>query len=834
MKTLLLGKISAALLVLCLNSNARAAQGGLPTARAQSIRPLMFEPNQGQVDPSVAFISHGKGYTMLLSPAEVIVALHDGPPITSLKTQFRNRIQGLVAEKSANPAREALIRMSFVGANPDLRLTPLEPLPAHINYLTGNDPSLWHQNIPAFARLQSRDVYPGIDLVYYGTEGQLEFDFVIQPGADPARIQFTVEGADDLRIDAHGDLVIRAGNSEMHHHKPVIYQQEGGTRRNISGGYVLKGKSLVAFELGAYDHSKNLTIDPTLWYSTYFGSSTNIGLIGRFGGGTDVANGIAVTPNGTTYVVGTTDGTGFLVGGGTNTIRLIEFRSTVGKDVFVAKYSATTSTNDPPILLNLTFLGGSGDDDGEGIALDPQGNVYVTGVTTSTNFPVTAHAPQQFLADSANPAGGAGDAFVAKLTIPDSGSPTIVYSTYLGGVGKDAAFAIAVDANQNAYVAGSTISSNFPTTFGAFQRHCSSCPNAVSDAFVAKLSPTGSQLVYSTLLGGSSEDIAFGVAVPTNGGPAMVTGAAFSTNFPVTSAAFQKTRRGVADAFVTEVGAFGTNLVWSTFLGGSGGDVGESIVFPGFLFEFAVVTGWTDSRDFPVKNAFQPTSAVGTHAFVTAISKGGGGLGFSTYLGGSGTEFGFGITKDPANNLYVTGFTTSTNFPTLNAIQNHLAGSADVFVTEFSLTGTNLFSTYFGGSDSDTGEGIAVDGTGRAYIAGYTSSADFPVRNAVQGVYTGGNSDGFVAKLGGLAHAATLANLLVQVESLDLNNGLINSLRSVLEQAQISINSGRAATASSQLGAFVAHLQDLADSGQLDAEIAQSLIAQAEAIAGTP
>jgi Beta-propeller repeat len=830
-------------------SSGMAMQSPGTSAETHPLRPLMFEPNQGQAPSGADFLSHGRGYTFLLAPTEATMVLHTGAGNPSRRTELRNFLSG--AAPASAPSHSTVLRMNLIGASAQAQLEPLSPLPTRLNYFIGNEPAYWHQNIPTFAKVAARNVYPGTDLIYYGAEGRLEFDFVLGPGADPSLIRLSLEGADGLQILNDGDLAVRAGGGELRYHKPLIYQQDGITRREVPGRFVLKGGTEFAFDISAYDHSKALTLDPILWYSTYLG-----GDIPPFTGAADVANGIAVTTNGTTYVVGTSDGVRFIFGGGTSSQRFFVSRTDTNivlkENVFVAKYTATTNASQTPVLMNMTFLGGSGDDRGEAIAVDKQGGVYITGSTTSTNFPVV-NAFQRAFAGARPPtdlvlvgASYPGDAFVAKLSIPDCcdvpfiGPPSyIVYSSYLGGASQESGFGIAVDATGNAYVTGMTYSTNFPTTSKAFQRVCKSCTGGFADAFVTKISPGGTAIVYSTFLGGDREDDAFAIAVNPATGVAYVTGITYSQDFPhpgITPSIlpFQPSLNGPSDAFVSVVGATGTNLVWSTFLGGSWYDVGYGIAVspPGFRTDVHV-TGQTMSADFPAVAAFQPAISGIENAFVTKILSGGAGLAYSSYLGG-GAEQANAIALDAANTAFITGETRSTNFPVKNAIQPVADRTPDAFVAQISILGSNLFSTYLGGKGEDSGQGIAIDGAGRAYIAGWTTFTNFPVLNAVQSFFNGGASDGFVAKLGALGHEVTMNELLAQVESLDLEEGLITSLRVLLEHAQQSFEAGRRQTALAQLAAFGAQVHALEKAGQLNESTASLLGSGAEALSSSP
>jgi hypothetical protein len=623
------------------------------------------------------------------------------------------------------------IRMIFAGANTTPRVTGLQELPGKANYFIGNDPTTWRTNVPTYAKVRYDDIYPGIDLIYYGNQRQLEYDFVVRPGADPTRIVLGFQGAARLEVDAQGDLVLHTAAGPIRQRKPVIYQEVDGVRTEIQGGYVLTDRHQVSFRVAAYVASQPLIIDPVLFYSTYLGS-----------GGLDGGSGIAVDTAGNAYVTGETFSMNFLTPFPT-TPGSFQTTSGVGSDAFVTKLNPTGSA-----LVYSTYLAGSGFDTGSGIAVDALGNAYVTGATRSGDFPTTLGAFQPTFG------GGFNEAFVTKLNPTGS---ALVYSTYLGGRGGflgDGGSGIAVDGAGNAYVTGATDSPDFPTTVGAVQPTI----RGGFDAFVTKLNPTGSALVYSTYLGGTSaSDEGSGIAVDTAGN-AYVTGSTFSRDFPTTVGAFQTTRGGGFDAFVTKLNPTGSALVYSTYLGGSDFDFGNGIAVDtaGNVY----VTGRTDSSDFPTTlGAFQTTFGGGFNdAFVTKLNPTGSALVYSTYLGGSRSgDVGLGIALDTAGHAYVTGETNSSDFPTtVGALQPTFGGGfSDAFVTTLDPTGSALvYSTYLGGSGTpikqDTGFGIAVDTAGNAYVTGETSSSDFPTTAGAFQPTFGGTSDAFVAKITGI------------------------------------------------------------------------------------
>ena len=532
--------------------------------------PLHFEANHGQTDARVSFLARGPGYTLFLIPTEAVLALRPPPAASPPPAANQKRI--------AKPTPPVL-RLQFVGANSRAQVVGREELSGKSHYFLGNDPRKWRTNIPTYARVQYKDLYLGVDLLVYGTQRQLEFDIIVAPGADPRAIRLGFQGVDNLDIDAQGDLILRTRGSEFRQRKPFIYQEINGTKKTVPGMYVLTGKFQVGFQVAAYDPTKSLVIDPMLTYSTYLGGSDY-----------DAGRGIAVDAAGNAYVTGETYSTNFPLAN--------PFRGTfAGGDAFVTKLNATGSA-----LVYSTYLGGSDDDVGHGIAVDGAGNAYVTGLTRSANFPAVNPFQRAYA--------GGGDAFVTKLNATGS---ALVYSTYLGGSDQEAGHGIAVDGAGNAYVTGWTRSANFPAV-NAFQ---GTYGGGIMDAFVTKLNTTGSALVYSTYLGGSNTDFGFGIAVDAAGN-AYVTGETESGNFP-TANSLQPAFGGTGDAFVTKLNAAGSALVYSTHLGGSGYDASHGIDLD--AAGNAYVTGWTSSPNFPTMNPFQRAYAGDSDAFVVKITE---------------------------------------------------------------------------------------------------------------------------------------------------------------------------------------------------------------------
>lgn len=697
---------------------AQRCVAALSGASAVESLPLSFEKNVGQTDERVQFLARGAGYTLFLAQAEATLLLQRADEKLRMeRASVRARgnvFPGRSPSSPAESASQAVLRLKPVEAAARPSAEGVEELPGRVNYFLGNDPARWRTGIPTYAKVKYTEVYPGVDLVYYGRQGQLEYDFIVAPGARPEAIRLRLEGADRVQLDSDGDLLASVAGGSVRMKKPVVYQDLAGERRTIPARYILTGRDQVAFEISSYDRTRPLVIDPVVLYSTYLGGS-----LGEIGAG------LAVDIVGNMYVAGTTTSADFPLS------RAIQSSPGGNSDVFVARLNPAGT-----VLVYASYLGGSNNDEAAGLAIDGFGNAYLTGVTASANFP-TAFALQAVF-------GGETDAFVAALS-PGGGS--FIYSTYLGGTREDAASDIVVDGLGNAYVTGITRSVNFPTTVGAFDRGCGTdvlCNGGVLDAFVTKLNSRGSALVYSTFLGGSGVDVGAGIAV--SGGNAYVVGFTESTNFPL-QRPFQPQPRGGRDAFVTRLNSAGSGLVYSTYLGGTGNDAAARVAVDGL--GNAHIVGVTDSTNFPTAVPLQATHGGDEDAFVTKMNAAGTRLIYSTYLGGSEADRGADVVVDLTGVAHVVGTTRSANFPTANPLQAALNGSSDVFVARIGgPQGLALtFSTFLGGSGEEIGFRVATDVSGNTYVTGATSSTDFPTRNPLRPT-SGGGADAFVTKIG--------------------------------------------------------------------------------------
>jgi hypothetical protein len=714
------GQVSAASVTSQPATATPAARGRIQANYASL--PLAFEANQGQTDSQVKYMARGNGYTLFLTANDAVFSLQSRSSESATSRIRRGAVPQAKnsTEQDTQKDLTAVVRMQLVGGNSLAKVSASGQLPGKSNYFLGNDPSKWHADVPHFARVSYEDVYPGVNLAYHGAQRQTEFDFVVAPGANPAPIGLHFTGAQGIKTDDSGNLVISSAAGDVELHKPVAYQEQNGARQLVDARFILKANNQVSFELGNYDRSRELVIDPSVSYaySTYLGGSGN-----------DEGQAISFDGTGAAYVTGETTSANFPVTGASTLAGT--------QNVFVTKIAADGSS-----LVYSTYVGGNKSDSGNSIAVDASGNAFVAGGTSSTTFPVMPNpgALQTTLKGTTN-------AFVFEL----GSSGTLTYSTYLGGTGADVALGIALASGSSGdvYVVGGTSSTDFPI-LGAIQGTLGT--GNIRDGFVTKLNSSGTALVFSTYLGGSSVggDVAGAVAVDSSDN-AYVTGQTYSLTFP-TKNAFQSAcgscTGGNSNAFVTVINPLGSAYVYSTFLGGNATDAGDGIAVDS---TGAYVVGITTSSTFPTLGGLQNSYGGGTDAFVTKLKPDGSALLYSTYLGGSGFDAGASIAVDAGNNAYITGQTNSTNFPTGGATQSAIGGGYDAFVSEINSTGTQLvFSTYLGGSANEDVGGnygaIAVDSTGaNIYVTGNTASTNFPTSGALQTTNKGG-TDVFVVQ----------------------------------------------------------------------------------------
>jgi hypothetical protein len=707
---------------------ARDSVAGNSAAVNAAKLPMLFEENRGQADPSVRFVSHTPGGTLLFSRNEVMLRV-----MTSTGSGDAAKDNGVA------PLESGLLRLQFVGANASPEVQAGQALSGKVNYLLGNDPGRWHTNLSTYSEISYVDLYDGVTLKYEGNDSNLKGTYVVAPGADPGSIRWRYSGAESVSLNGNGSLEIITGSgsraAKLLEQAPIAWQDIQGQRMPVRAGYSLAGDGEASFVLGSYNRDYPLIIDPTIVFSTYLG-------------GEDQDQGLAITVDaaGFIYVAGEAQSADFPTTPGA-------FQNSFGdglSDAFVTKFAPDGTT-----LVYSTYLGGDLTDIAHDFYVDGAGNAYLTGMTTSANFPTTPGAFQT------TPPGDT-DAFVTKLNPSGSG---LIYSTYLGGLGElggDEAYSIAVDVQGNAYVTGVTGSRNFPVV-NPFQADCRPAAPFCHDAFVSKLNPAGSALLFSTYLGGRSVfEEGQGIAVNAQGN-AYVTGFTDSDDFPLHNPIKPSMIAGDTDAFVTEFSLDGSSLVYSTYLGGYNAmDKGYGIALDSS--DNIYVTGWTDSGDFPTANPYQATFAGNNDGFVTKLNPTGTAYLYSTYLGRFGTDIAYDIALDQANNMYVTGYTSSEDFPVVNAVQPIYGGFYDAFVTAIDASGgpNLIYSTYLGGTSYEHGFGIAVGG-GNTYVTGDVVSTDFPTTNPYQPQLGGDGSytDAFVVKIAGGAGGTPTPTLAV-------------------------------------------------------------------------
>lgn len=696
--------------------------------------PIYFEKNVGQANPKAKFISRSEGYKIFLT--------QQGEAVFSIKTSSMpnpalTNSDGLGGVNVRIPNQTlSTFSMKFADSNPKPKVTSEDELLTKVNYFIGNDSRKWHTDISTYGKVRYQEVYPGVDVLFYGTQRQLEYDFVVAPKANPAQVQIEFTGVDNVSIDrATGDLVIKVADQEIHQHKPFTYQLVNGVKQEVASSYYIQTGTdsvRVGFNVSSYDRNQPLVIDPTLEYSVLLG-----------GGAGDFFNHFRVDSTGAVYVIGVT------VSSDLPTKSPFQQSLQGQLDTLVAKFSPTGT------LVFATYLGGTNGEVGLNIAIDATGNMYLVGGTLSTDFP-TVNPLQS--ANRAKP--GAESAYVTKL---NSTGNTLVFSTYFGGQNQrlglglgDQAIGITVDSNNNVYFCGFAISPDFPVTPGVFQNK----RRGGFDAFIAKLDPNGTSLVYATLLGGDGNVVqGANSIVVDSGGNAYVVGVTASRNFPTTSGTVQEQFGGATDLFISKINPTGSNLVFSTYLGG--GDTEDAVPAQGggFFTDFNGITldtmgniyiaSYTVSANYPVANAIQNTYGGGARdAVVSKLDPTGSKLLFSTYLGGTRSDGSFGDPSlDAKGNLYIAGDTFSNDFPTVRPIQNSNGGGEDAFVVRIDQVNNRLdYSTYLGGNDNDFANNAIADPQGNVYIAGAAKSKNFPAVNSSQSS-TNGDFDGFIAKI---------------------------------------------------------------------------------------
>lgn len=668
--------------------------------------PLVFE-RTAQASNPVRFSAHAGGYSLsLTSGGARIVA------------------------PAANGAHPRAVSISLLDSNPRAEISGLDPLRCRTNYFIGNRKQDWRLGVETFARVRYRAVYPGIDMIYYGADRELEYDFRLAPGADPGRIHLKFDGIDRMSVAADGKLVVESGGARLIERIPAVYQDApAGARRRIAGRFRMLGPNDVGFEIAAYDRSRPLTIDPALSYSTLLGSS-----------GADAVTGVKVDKNGLVYVSGYMSAGDFGAAGSS-------YQAAPGglSAVFVAVLDPSRQGADS--LQYFSYIGGSGADQPNAMALDAAGAIYLTGSTTSTNFPLAGSAPQ-----SAS-AGGASDAFALKFNPKASGADALAFSTYLGGSDQDVGYAIDIDPQGVMYVTGLTLSGDFPLTSSAYAR----VRYGNQDAFITKVDPNSGSFAYSSYLGGESDDAGRAIAVAPSG-MVYLAGDTLSSQFPQAGFQYLGSAPGGGDIFIAQMDLTKTgtdSLVYSTYLGGSKLDAVRRLTIDaaGKL----LLTGYTLSPDFPLAgSALQSALAGPANVFVARFDPSAppsGAVLYSTYFGGSGGDVAYDLETDAAGAIYLTGYTLSTDFPvTPDALQRNNGGGFNAFISKLTIgpdKSALVYSTYAGQDGINVGYGVAAAPSGAIYAGGQSAGDNVATTDsAAQHDFAGGLSDGFLMMIG--------------------------------------------------------------------------------------
>lgn len=730
--------------------------------------PISFEPNQGQAAPGIQYVGRGKGYELSLKRTSATMEIHRGKLDGEVIRMIQDRRLGaagtmrMLKQRRQTESNDfAVVQMKMVDANPETQLVASGQEPGKVNYLVGKDRAHWHSNIPLFGRVKYKQIYKGVDLAFHGAGGHFEFDYFVSPNADPAQIALKFEGANKVRTTSQGDLVLSTAAGDVELLKPVAYQGEGGSREFVRARFAVNGDR-VSFQLGQYDRRRELVIDPTMTYSTYFGGSL-----------ADYGLAIAVDGSGNEFVAGATDSSS--VPGDPN-------GTSGGYDVFLTEF------NSAGVLAYTTIFGGSlGDDFPGGIALDSQG-IYIAGTTDSSDFPTSSAAPQPaFQGGGSN---GKNDAFAVSISLDGT---ALNWATYIGGSDSDSGLGVAVDGSHNVYVVGETFSNNLPVINALPSGSALNLGKNTGDddGYIAVVNAAGTAFNLVSYIGGSNADLATGIALDGSGN-AYVSGITVSTDLPVTTGVVQSSLNGsgIDDAFVFGIkasalaaadqrsssSAFAATTVPKNEMSGRRAFALWMIV-PGLaLVSISLGSGGSGRRRLLgllalmfALGTFLAMPGCGSGSSSNSSGGGGGGGGgtssayiYGTYFGGGNSDEAFAIAADSTGNVFIVGQTQSTDFPVSGPTFQRTLGSGgqSAFLAELNSSGTAAsYATYLGGNGIDAALSVAVDGADAAYITGQTRSSDFPTANATQTTF-GGSSDAFVSVLDPGSNALVFSTFL--------------------------------------------------------------------------
>ncbi len=664
-----------------------------------------FIENKGQWPKEVLFLAKTGGMNAWITKSGVVYDFYK----LEKRTTTRSKKPFDRFDVSETHRYGYMVKAVLVNTKAHSIIEPLEKLQTYYNYFIGNDPLKWASHVPLYKEVKIQEIYDGIDIKYYFDNGLLRYDYIVKPNADPNQIKIKLEGVDGYEVNEWGELILHTHLGIVKQGKLLTYQFD--KKIYVGSRFIKNADGTLGIKLTKYNKSQILIIDP-LVYSTFIG-----------GGSNDIGNSIALGSENNTYITGETSSSNFPTTSGAYD------ESLNGNDVFVSKLNADGSN-----LLYSTFIGGGSNDYAYSLALDSEDNAYITGNTESSDFPTTNGAYDQ----SQN---GANDVFVCKLNADGS---NLIYSTFIGGSSWDYGYSLKLDGENNVYITGDSESSDFPTTSSAYEQSL----NGASDVIVCKLNAAGSDLIYSTFIGGSTWEHGNAIALNDENN-AFITGYTYSGDFPTTNGAFDDSYNGGGpDVFICQLDSAGSNILFSTFIGGSNYDYCYTLALD--HENNAYITGFTESSDFPTTiDAYDEGFNGDNDVFVCKLNNDGSNLLYSTFIGSSNNDYSYSIALDSNNNAYITGFTASNDFPTtIDAYDQSQNGDDDVFVCKLNADGSNLiYSTFIGGTSSDGGNSLTLDSENNTYITGETSSSNFPTTSGAYDESQNSGKDAFIVKI---------------------------------------------------------------------------------------